>query len=463
MSFGNLSFLFLFLPLFLLLYVLTPSKYKNMVLLVASLFFYAWGNVAHTLFLLVLILMSYGLGLYIDQAPNAERKHRVREAVVLMIAVLAYTKYTGFLLDNINLYVIKLPAYRIGDIPLGISFYTFSILSYLIDVYRKKIPAERKWINLALYVSFFPKLIMGPIERYEHMKKQFDHHPLSAKLFEKGCGRFLYGMSLKLILADTFGVLWNAANTGSPTMMTSWLGILAYTLQIYFDFQGYTQMAIGLGNMFGFQLSENFHYPYLANSITDFWRRWHITLSLWFRDYVYIPLGGNRTSMLVTMRNLMIVWMLTGLWHGASWNFLLWGCYYGVLLIIEKYILYDLIQRLPNVLRWAYTMLAVMIGWVFFASSNVSDACSYLGSMMMVDGNPSMDANSLFLLKEYAVYLMIGIVCCTPLLARCIEILKVQFKEQLWFLKPIATVCVMLLLLSYLLSNTYQSFLYFQF
>ncbi len=462
MSFSSMSFIFAFLPIVLILYRITPHKYKNALLLIASLFFYAWGNIWHALLLIMLILINFFLGIYIDHGFENERKRRLIESVILNVVILAYFKYYGFFLNTIGS-IVALPNYQLFTVPLGISFFTFSILSYLIDVGRKKISAEYQLLPFALFVSFFPKLVMGPIEHYENMRKQFDDHPLTSELFEQGCSRFLTGLAMKVILANTMGSLWSQVNTLQLSALTAWLGILAYTLQIYFDFKGYMLMARGLANMFGFHISRNFYYPYMAFSITDFWRRWHITLSTWFKDYVYIPLGGNRKTIRITIRNLMIVWFLTGIWHGSSWNFILWGSYYGILLIIEKFVLQDFIKKLPKVVRWFYTILAVMVGWVLFVSKDMTIAIDYLKSMMMLKENVVMDQSFLFLLKEYGIYLLIGILCCTPFFTHLAQQVAKKFYGQLWFLKPVITISVWIILISYLLSNTYQSFLYFQF
>lgn len=463
MTFSSINFIFTFLPLILVIYRLTPVRFHNMVLLTGSLIFYAWGNVYHMFGLVIIILMNYVLGRYIDCRDGRVRMRRLLEALIINISILLYFKYYGFVLESVFAFLPHPPAYSLFSIPLGISFFTFSIIAYLVDVYRHTIPAETNLTHFALFVSFFPKLIMGPIERYADMKEQMEYHPMRHELLEQGCSRFMIGLAQKLILANTMGSIWSMCQTSQISMAGAWLGILAYTFQIYFDFQGYTQMAIGLGNMFGFQLSQNFRYPYTAFSITDFWRRWHITLSAWFKDYVYIPLGGNRTSFDKVLRNLLVVWALTGLWHGASWNFIFWGLYYGILLIIEKFIVNEKLERLPVAVRWLITFVLVMIGWVFFASDDLSSAFGYLGSMLMMRGNGTVDVTAISILRNYGLYFLLAAVSCTPFLKNCAHRLRDVFKEQLWYLKPILGACFFMILLSFLVSNTYQAFLYFKF
>lgn len=453
----------MFLPAVLLLYVVTPKKLKNIVLLLTSLVFYAWGSISSLCVLLVFILVNYVLAIYVDVSNGKRRKQRVIEAVVINVVFLAYYKYYGFMLESIFALIPQPPAYELFSIPLGISFFTFSAIAYIVDVYRRKISAEKNMLTFALFIAFFPKLVMGPIECYDSMKKQIVSHPIQRELFEVGCTKFLVGLAQKLILANTMGTIWILCNETQVSLASAWLGILAYAFQIYFDFQGYTQMAIGLGNMFGFHLSQNFRYPYMATSLTDFWRRWHITLSAWFKDYVYIALGGNRTTFDKLLRNLLIVWCLTGIWHGANWNFILWGLYYGVLLIIEKFILVDTLKKLPTLCRWVLTFIAILIGWVFFASNGIGDAFGYLGSMLMLRGNGVVDATTTNLLANYGVYFIICILACTPVVKQLALRFQTSFKAQMWYLKPILTLCCLCILVAFLLSNTYQAFLYFKF
>lgn len=462
MAFHSIVFVFVFLPAIILIYQISPTKLKNYILLVASMFFYGWGEPRYILLLIVLILLNYILARYLDK-QEARRKTVVTETIILNLVVLIYFKYYGFMLDSLFSIVPINVQYEVLPMPLGISFFTFSIIAYLFDVYRKKITAEKDLCMFALYVSFFPKLIMGPIERYDTIHKQMMYHPVSAKLMEKGFQTFLIGLIQKVIIADSIAYIWQYASSNTVSIAYAWLGMIAFTLQIYFDFNGYTKMAIGLGNMFGFELSENFKYPYIALTVTDFWRRWHITLSSWFRDYVYIPLGGNRTSFAKHLRNLLIVWVLTGIWHGASWNFLFWGLYYGVILIVEKYVLVDQLEKLPLLLRRIMTLFVIMFGWIFFASNDLGSAFSYIGGMFGLQSNGFIDQAFLQAIQSSWVYLVIGVLWCTP----CLSILNTKIQtfisHDLWLIKPLLTICAWLLIMMFMVSSTYQSFLYFKF
>ncbi|MEG1732175.1 MAG: MBOAT family O-acyltransferase [Longicatena sp.] len=463
MSFNSIFFIFTFLPCILILYYVAPTTFKNYVLLFISLCFYAWGNVSTMLFLLFFILLNYYLGLRIEAGVGKHRKIRILEGIIVNVVVLAYFKYYGFFLDALFSLFPKAPSYELFPIPLGISFFVFQIIAYLIDVYKKRIKAEHNLINFALFISFFPKLIMGPIERYGNFAKQIKNHPTNFELIEKGCGKFMVGLAQKVILANTLAQVWLTCAKGNISMISAWLGILAFSLQLYFDFQGYTQMAIGLGNMFGFKLSENFNYPYLAKSISDFWRRWHMTLSSWFRDYVYIPLGGNRCPLRKQIFNILVVWGLTGLWHGANWNFIVWGLYYGGLLLLEKYVFNKRIESIHPFIRHVVTLLLIMIGWVFFASENLAVSLGYLGSLCMVRGNAFIDSTSIVILRDYGFYFIVAMIACTPIGKNIMVKMSSALKSELWYLKPIATACFFLLMIAFLMSDTYQSFLYFKF
>lgn len=462
MSFHTLFFIFIFLPILLFLYFLCPKRIKNTLLLIVSLFFYAWGEPFFIILLILLIVINYVLGIYVEKNKHNGKRCLI-EAIIVNLFVLIYFKYYGFFLETIfSLLQINI-SYKTLPMPAGISFFTFTILAYLFDIYGRKIKAERNFIHFALYISFFPKLLMGPIMRYQDIKDQMKDHPTHKKHLEKGIQLLMIGLAQKVILANTFASIWQSISFQNMSVSYAWLAILAYTLQIYFDFQGYTQMAIGLGHLFGFVLPENFHYPYMAKSVTDFWRRWHITLSLWFRDYVYIPLGGNRTTFFKHIRNIMIVWILTGLWHGASWNFVLWGLYYGIILIVEKYILKQYLEKLPKVIQHLLTMIVVMIGWVLFANTSLQGICSFLCSLFHLNGNALYDSSSLFIFKNYFIYFFIGILWCTPLFSKLSTLFSKYFKEELWFIKPILTILCWIIIITFMVSDTYQSFLYFQF
>lgn len=461
MAFNSIFFVFTFLPVVLLFYLILPHKFKNVYLTMISLVFYAWGEPYYVWLLIVIILLNYGMGIRIAKSIGKKRKRCLIEALIINVFLLFYVKYYGFVLHTIFHMLSISISYKVYPMPLGISFFTFSILAYLIDVYKHKTTYEKNIINFALYVSFFPKLIMGPISRYETFKRQFATHRISKRKLEKGATLFLSGLAQKVILANTLSSVWSYTSTQGVSGFGAWLGILAYTFQIYFDFQGYTLMALGLGKMFGFEMERNFNYPYMAVSITDFWHRWHMTLSSWFKDYVYIPLGGNRVTPHRHICNLLIVWLLTGLWHGASWNFILWGVYYGVLLIIEKYILHKVVKKVPLGIRWFITFICVMIGWVLFASNTMSDAIQYFEKMLFVHGVSGSDIA--YIIQNYGVYLLLGAFFVTSYPKKMASVVVHYFKDSMWFMKPVFTAIVCLILLSYMISDTYQAFLYFKF
>ena len=368
MLFSSVPFLFYFLPAALLLYFAVPRSLKNAVLLLASLFFYAWGEPRYVLLMLVSIVQGYLFGLLIEKYRGQKAaKVLLTLSVLVSLGLLGYFKYADFFLASVNAVTgLFLPLLKLS-LPIGISFYTFQVLSYVIDVYRGITAAQRNFIDLAAYVSLFPQLIAGPIVRYSDVAAQLQDRTHSVSAAAEGVRRFTVGFAKKVLLANQFGALASAyKQTQDASVLFVWLYALAFLLQVYFDFSGYSDMAIGLGRMFGFHFLENFNYPYISLSVTEFWRRWHISLSTWFRDYVYIPLGGNRVSRGKWVRNILVVWGLTGLWHGADWNFLLWGLYYGVLLLIEKLWLGKYLERLPKALRWLLCMILVCIGWVMF-------------------------------------------------------------------------------------------------
>ncbi|MDD8048178.1 MAG: MBOAT family protein [Thomasclavelia sp.] len=455
MSFSTLLFVFKFLPIVLLLYFLVPIKLKNPLLLIASLFFYAWGEPIYVFLLLFMILLNYLFGLWIEQTKN--KFEALCLSIGLNIFILFYFKYYSFVLDTLfSILPFKLE-YKMFDMPLGVSFFIFSCLAYLFDIYYKKTKAEHNIFNFALFVSFFPKLVMGPITTYSQFKPQIRNHPIRTNLLNTGARRFIIGLAQKVILANTFASLYSSLNASDG--LSAWLLMIAYTLDIYFDFVGYTNMAIGLGNIFGFTLPENFNYPYLSLSVSDFWRRWHITLGSFFRDYVYIPLGGNRVPFKRHIINLLIVWMLTGLWHGANWTFIFWGLYYGVILILEKYLLKDIKRILPSFINWLITIFLIMIGWVFFSSPSIGDAFNTIIHLFSF----STSSASLFYLKTYSIYLIIGIIGCTPLLKNIGINLNKKFNQYYYLINNASGAMLLIISIAYMISSTYQSFLYFSF
>lgn len=383
MIFSSLTFLLVFLPLTLVLYYLVPNRLKNAALLLCSLIFYAWGEPVCILLMLYSILLNYVCGLLMDSHRKARRQILVF-GILVNLFMLGFFKYAGFFAGNVNLLLgrfgVKLPVPEVG-LPIGISFYTFQALSYLIDLYRGKFPAQKSLIRFAVYITMFPQLIAGPIVRYETVAKELEERRLSFVKFGRGAMTFVEGLAMKVLLANQIGSIADELGSleGPVSTVSAWIGAFAYFFQIYFDFAGYSLMAIGLGLMLGFTFPKNFDHPYLSKSVTEFWRRWHISLGTWFREYVYIPLGGNRRGALKHIRNLLIVWMLTGLWHGAAWNFILWGLYYGVILLLEKYLLSRI--RIPGWLGWLYTTVLVLIGWVLFSGETVARSVSVLSAM----------------------------------------------------------------------------------
>ena len=420
MLFSSIVFLFTFLPAVMILYYLLPVRFRNVILLLASLVFYAWGEPVYLFLMLLSILFNYFSGL--DIARNLQDKRAAKRSLVfnliINLAVLGFFKYEGFVLDTLNGILPVHISYHALPLPIGISFYTFQILSYIIDVYRGNVKVQTNLPNFALYVTMFPQLIAGPIVQYADVDEQLASREISRTKFGEGSMYFIRGLAKKVLLANTSGMIFTEVSglaKDNIAVMTAWLGAFAYMFQIYFDFSGYSDMAIGLGKMFGFEFNMNFNYPYVSKSITEFWRRWHISLSSWFRDYVYIPLGGNRVSKIKHIRNLLIVWFLTGLWHGAAWNFVAWGLYYGVILIIEKYLLSPVLDRLPDVVRHIYSIVLVVIGWVLFFSSSFGQAADYIRVMFGAGAHGFADRESMYLLTSNLILWLILIFGSTPL------------------------------------------------
>ncbi len=467
MAFSNLTFVFAFLPISLLLYYIVPKKAKNAVLVLLGLVFFSWGRPEYLILLLCSILFSYFSGLAISN----QQEHPVRakliliSAVVFHLLILGFYKYYDFLVQNINqifgtaFTTPKLP------LPIGISFFTFSLLSYLFDVYRQKAPALKNPLDFAVFVTFFPKLVSGPIVKYEDMYAQIEERTVTKQSFGDGCRLFLIGLGKKVLLANTLGATFNtlyALPTDSLSGASAWLGAICYSLMLYFDFSGYSDMAIGLSKLFGFSFAQNFNYPYMSNSITDFWRRWHISLGAWFRDYVYIPLGGSRVKTWKIIRNLLIVWALTGIWHGANWTFVVWGMYYGLLLVMEKFVLKKVLDKVPNVLRHILTLLLVLIGWVFFFSDSLQIAITWLGRMFFV--GPFLDATAKYAFGSCWLLLLVGIFASTPLGANIgSNLYRSKSKVPVAVCSILFFAAILLLSIAGMTNDTYSSFLYFQF
>ena len=468
MLFSSIVFLFTFLPAVVILYYLLPVRFRNVILLMASLVFYAWGEPVYLFLMLLSILFNYFSGL--DIARNLQDKRAAKRSLVfnliINLAVLGFFKYEGFVLDTLNGILPVHISYHALPLPIGISFYTFQILSYIIDVYRGNVKVQTNLPNFALYVTMFPQLIAGPIVQYADVDEQLASREVSRTKFGEGSMYFIRGLAKKVLLANTSGMIFTEVSglaKGNIAVMTAWLGAFAYMFQIYFDFSGYSDMAIGLGKMFGFEFNMNFNYPYVSKSITEFWRRWHISLSSWFRDYVYIPLGGNRVSKIKHIRNLLIVWFLTGLWHGAAWNFVAWGLYYGVILIIEKYLLSPVLDRLPDVVRHIYSIVLVVIGWVLFFSSSFGQAADYIRVMFGAGAHGFADRESMYLLTSNLILWLILIFGSTPLVHFRYEHMLRTKKWNTTIINSVVYVALFIVCIAYLVTETYNPFLYFRF
>lgn len=485
MVFSSSVFLFLFLPVLLVLHWLSPRPLRNLLLLTASLLFYLWGEKEYIIVLLASIALNYALGLWMDRPATLPGRRRVVAlAVVLNLGLLAAFKYADFLIDNLNVAcaLLQLPALPIPRIhlPLGISFFTFHALSYVIDIYRGEVRPMKNPITFALYISFFPQSIAGPIVRYRDLAGQLVQRTIGSAEFAEGVRRFIFGLAKKMLIANTLAGPADAIfqmPLDSLTRGLVWLGTVCYTLQIYFDFSGYSDMAIGLARMFGFTFRENFNYPYISCSITEFWRRWHLSLSTWFRDYLYIPLGGNRRGSWRTYANLLTVFFLCGLWHGASWTFIVWGLYHGGFLVLERLGLGRLLEKVPAPLRLAYTLFVVMIGWVFFRAADIFHALVYLVVLSgLAAGNGVTYSPAVYLDSDVVLALIAGILCSTPLLpllqrfptSRIGAALKRKGLTSIWEVVSCTVSLAMqatLLLASaaMLASGTHNPFIYFRF
>ena len=473
MVFSSLVFLYLFLPVVLISYYIFPKYLKNTFLLGASLFFYAWGEPKLVILMLVSIVINYFIGLAIHNSGSLSRKKAwVASAVAANLLILGYYKYAGFFISVIeDIFKVEIE-WEAVPLPIGISFYTFQAMSYIIDVYRKDAKAQRNIINVALYISLFPQLVAGPIVRFQSIADQIKSRIISSKKIAEGTKRFIQGLSKKVLIANPLGEIADQifeTSAGDLTTATAWIGILAYSLQIYFDFSGYSDMAIGLGKFFGFEFEENFRYPYIAQNVTEFWRRWHISLSTWFKDYVYIPLGGNRVKTWMVYRNLLIVWTITGFWHGASWTFMAWGFYYGVLICLEKWFLADLLKRIPRFFRHIYLLLIVMIGWVFFRADDFSYAFQYIQTMFNINTDLFMDHTTILILLENNLYLIIGLILASGFYPKLVLFTK-KWKETSLLKEGILGVSssiyylfLILIVTMFLVNDSYNPFIYFRF
>ena len=462
MVFTSINFLYYFLPTVLILYFIVPKKYKNLLLLISSLLFYFYGEPKYIILIIIEIVLAYFEARLIEKYKS---KEIFIFSIFIHVLLLCIFKYTNFLITNINgIFNTNISLLNIV-LPIGISFYTFQIISYLVDVYKEKVKAQKNFISLATYVSLFPQLIAGPIVRYETINDELDNRKQTFNDFSSGISRFIIGLSKKVLIANILGELCNIfILSNEKTVLFYWIYGISYSLQIYFDFSAYSDMAIGLGRMFGFHFMENFDYPYISKSITEFWRRWHISLSSWFKDYVYIPLGGSREGTFKLIRNILIVWLLTGLWHGSEWTFVIWGMFIGILLVIEKLLLNKYIEKLPSIVRRIYTLFIIMISFIIFSGSNINESFNNIVGLFNFS-NPFINKFTIHYLKDYGLVLIIAIFLSTPILKN--TIIKLKENKKINNIINILEIIVLLILLvivtSYLIDSSYNPFLYFRF
>lgn len=458
MVFSSLFFTFIFLPVTVLLYYLLGKNLRNIVLLIASLFFYAWGEPVYILLMCGSIIINFCIGILLGRYDTSRliRKLILILGLVVNLGCLAYFKYLGMIISTIESPVL----------PIGISFYTFQALSYVIDIYRRKNTPQKSFVLFALYITMFPQLVAGPIVNYNDIELQLTDRSMNIKEFCSGMRRFLCGLAKKILLANNIGLLWyevKGMSVMEVSILMAWAGIVAFTLQIYFDFSGYSDMAIGLGKMFGFHLKENFRYPYTSQSISEFWRRWHISLGLWFKEYVYISLGGSRNGKWKLIRNMFIVWFLTGLWHGASWNFVIWGIYFGTIILIEKLFLQKRMINWPKSVRHIYSLFFVIIGWVIFEFTNLTEIFAFLRIMFGIGGNPFVNSQEIVKIRSYAFLFIICIIAALPWVNKMALIFK-RNRRAIYTLAVNLYYCVLMFLLTgYMVSSTYNPFIYYRF
>lgn len=467
MLFSSISFLYYFLPTVLGLYFIVPKKYKNLILLIFSLFFYFYGEPVYGVLMVISIASGYLHGLWINEMRNSKyAKIPMISSVVVSIGILVYFKYFDFLINNLNtIFSANISPLKL-ILPIGISFYTFQILSYTIDVYHNEAKVQKNILDLATYIALFPQLIAGPIVRYTTVETELKERTHSLDKVAYGIWRFVIGLSKKILLANTFGELVKIfSNTSNKTVLFYWMSAIAFALQIYFDFSGYSDMAIGLGKIFGFDFLENFNYPYISSSITEFWRRWHISLGTWFRDYVYISMGGNRVSTIKWIRNIIVVWFLTGFWHGAEWNFIIWGLYFAAFLVLEKYFLKQLLNRLPKFVGHIYVIFFIIISFVIFNSNGMGGVKDNLMGMFGGLDVPLYNPETIYYLKSYGTVFTIGIIASTPLAVALISKMITNKKSKMFIdiLQPVILIVLLLAITGYLVDGSFNPFLYFRF
>ncbi len=476
MVFSSLTFLFVFLPVVFIIYYAVPKRAKNVVILVSGLLFYAWGEPIYVLAMILSTFIDYTAGRLIDKYDD---KPKIRTiclivSLVMNIGLLGTFKYLGFLINSVNgWFGLSIPNPNL-PLPIGISFFTFQSMSYTIDLYRRNIKVQKSAVSFMAFVTLFPQIVAGPIVRYEDVQNELDNRSVTEKMLGDGISRFITGLGKKVLIANNIGMLWTQVkgmDYGELSAVTAWLGILAFTFQIYFDFSGYSDMAIGLGKMMGFNFPENFNYPYMSHSISEFWRRWHITLGAWFRSYIYIPLGGNRKGLPRTIINLLIVWAVTGIWHGASWNFMLWGVYFGVLIIIERLFMGKVLEKIPSFFSWLYTFVLVVFGWVMFEAVDTSivnigemfgQMFTYIGAMFGANGTV-MDNTATFAIVNYGVMFALCILGSSDMFKNAAEYIRKKAPEWVQYGFPVAQTAVMLASIAYITTSSYNPFLYFNF
>ena len=465
MLFTSISFLYYFLPALIIIYFITPKKYKNIILLIASLLFYLYGEPKYVFLMIAEIIIAYIGAILIDKYKN-QSKNILITTLFIHVFLLIIFKYTDFIIQTINdISNANIKLLNIA-LPIGISFYTFQIISYVIDVYNGKVKVQKNIINLATYISLFPQLVAGPIVRYQTVEKELDDRVHSFNNFAYGIRRFSIGLAKKVLIANALGELCTKAFVlNETTVIFYWIFGISYMLQLYFDFSAYSDMAIGLGRIFGFNFPENFNYPYISKSITEFWRRWHISLGTWFKDYVYIPLGGNRDGKYKQIRNILIVWLLTGIWHGANWTFLIWGLLFGIILIIEKIFLNKFMEKLPSFIKRIYVLFIVMILFIIFNAENMSVALTNIKGLFGMNGEVFVNDYTLHYLKSYLPLLIISLFGTTPFIKILIDKLrKNKYANNIInILEPILIVMILVVVTSYLIDNSYNPFLYFRF
>ncbi len=467
MVFSSLNFLYYFLPILLIVYFSVPSRFKNLVLFSFSLVFYFYGEPVYSILLIGSSFSGYlhGRLIHAFKGTNLAKTFLI-SSIVVGLSLLGFFKYSNFFIENINT-IFKADLGLIGIVlPIGISFYTFQVLSYTIDIYRGEVAVQKNALDFMMYVALFPQLIAGPIVRYETIENQLRGRLHTFSDVAYGIRRFTIGLAKKVLVANTLAELVvHFENAQQPSVLFFWLGGIAFTLQIYFDFSGYSDMALGLGRIFGFKFPENFRYPYIARSITEFWRRWHISLGMWFRRYVYIPLGGNRVDKLKLIRNILIVWFLTGFWHGAAWNFIIWGLLYGILLLMEKLVLKEAIERIPGIIRHVYVMFVVVIGFVLFNAESLAEGLHNLGGMFGLLAVPLVSPEALYYLISYSGIILIGVIGSTPLIAKIIELLRTypHVRRATDMMEPVFYILVLLLVTGNLVDGSFNPFIYFRF